>query len=102
MSISRGDFLAALAVCAHAQPKRPPNIVFILIDDYGWRDTGYNGSTFYKKIRGWRERQFEIGGRISGPGSALLLIRSATARRVFGAAMAYSFHNSSCKRPHLP
>ncbi|QVY65979.1 sulfatase [Polaribacter sp. Q13] len=25
-----------------------PNIVFILIDDFGWMDVGYNGSTFYE------------------------------------------------------
>lgn len=24
------------------------NIVFFLVDDYGWRDVGYNGSTFYE------------------------------------------------------
>lgn len=27
---------------------RPPNIVLILIDDYGWTDTSYNGSKFYE------------------------------------------------------
>jgi arylsulfatase A-like enzyme len=31
-----------------AAARRPPNVVFILIDDYGWRDTGFNGSTFYE------------------------------------------------------
>lgn len=25
-----------------------PNILFILIDDFGWRDVGYNGSSFYE------------------------------------------------------
>jgi arylsulfatase A-like enzyme len=41
--------LAAMlpALAATAQP-RSPNIVLILIDDYGWTDTGYNGSTFYE------------------------------------------------------
>jgi len=33
---------------ALAQTRRPPNFVFILIDDFGWRDTGYNGSTYYE------------------------------------------------------
>ncbi len=27
---------------------KPLNIVFFLVDDYGWKDTGYNGSTFYE------------------------------------------------------
>ncbi len=28
--------------------KRPPNIVFILIDDFGWKDAGFMGSTYYE------------------------------------------------------
>jgi arylsulfatase A-like enzyme len=31
-----------------ARPGPPPNIVFILIDDLGWRDLGCYGSTFYE------------------------------------------------------
>jgi arylsulfatase A len=34
-----------------AQPlgtRRQPNIVFILIDDLGWRDVGFNGSNYYE------------------------------------------------------
>lgn len=36
--------LSALQV--HAQER--PNILFILLDDFGWRDTGYMGSDFYE------------------------------------------------------
>lgn len=54
---NRREFLAALGLTgaalmagperiAHA--KRPPNIVFILIDDMGWADAKCNGSTFYE------------------------------------------------------
>lgn len=25
-----------------------PNILFVLVDDFGWQDVGYNGSTFYE------------------------------------------------------
>ncbi|MAQ21588.1 MAG: sulfatase, partial [Flammeovirgaceae bacterium] len=25
-----------------------PNIIFILVDDLGWNDLGYSGSTFYE------------------------------------------------------
>jgi len=46
--LSRRQFLTALAAPTLAASRRPPNFVFILIDDYGWRDTGYNGSTFYE------------------------------------------------------
>jgi arylsulfatase A-like enzyme len=49
MSLSRRAFLGGLtsAGLVKAQSRRP-NIVLILVDDYGWRDTGYNGSTFYE------------------------------------------------------
>jgi arylsulfatase A-like enzyme len=43
----RRDFLSSLALSA-APARRPPNFVFILIDDYGWKDTGYNGSTLLR------------------------------------------------------
>ena len=48
MLLTRRRFLPALAAGAYAAGPRPPNVVFILVDDYGWRDAGYNGSTFYE------------------------------------------------------
>ena len=43
---------AATSVAAHslpaAQHPQPPNIVFFLADDMGWRDAGCYGSTFYE------------------------------------------------------
>ncbi len=33
---------------SHAAPARKPSIVFILVDDLGWRDLGCFGSTFYE------------------------------------------------------
>ena len=29
-------------------PTKPLNVVFFLVDDFGWKDVGYNGSTFYE------------------------------------------------------
>ena len=26
----------------------PPNVIFILVDDLGWKDLGYSGSEFYE------------------------------------------------------
>jgi arylsulfatase A-like enzyme len=33
---------------ADAKPVKRPNVIFILCDDLGWRDTGVYGSTFYE------------------------------------------------------
>ena len=41
--------LGALPFGARAQTRRrPPNVLFILADDLGWRDTGVYGSRFYR------------------------------------------------------
>lgn len=39
---------AAVAAPGMKPAKRPPNIVFILIDDMGWKDIAANGSRYYK------------------------------------------------------
>jgi arylsulfatase A len=38
--------LFAVAPSVSAEDTAPPNIVFILIDDMGWRDVGFAGNTF--------------------------------------------------------
>lgn len=40
--------LGCSAKSASAAEVRPPNFIFILIDDLGWTDLGCFGSTFYK------------------------------------------------------
>ncbi len=60
-SMTRRDFMATigrgalglaaaslLPECAFAADQRRPNIVFILVDDMGWRDTSAYGSRFYE------------------------------------------------------
>ncbi|HIX27639.1 MAG TPA: sulfatase [Candidatus Barnesiella excrementigallinarum] len=32
----------------NVQPQSKPNVIFVMIDDYGWADMGYNGSKFYE------------------------------------------------------
>ncbi|MBL6843395.1 MAG: sulfatase [Verrucomicrobiae bacterium] len=42
--------LCSLLICdaLHAQSSERPNILFIFLDDFGWKDTGYMGSDFYE------------------------------------------------------
>lgn len=38
--------LAAADTGAAAEPRRPPNVIVMLMDDMGWRDVGFMGNTF--------------------------------------------------------
>jgi arylsulfatase A-like enzyme len=40
--------LAGTVTKAQEAPKENPNIIFLLVDDLGWRDVGFNGSRFYE------------------------------------------------------
>lgn len=40
--------LTLMLLCTSAAEAQKPNILFILINDFGWQDVGYNGSTFYE------------------------------------------------------
>ena len=40
--------LALCAALANAVAAQRPNILFVYLDDFGWRDTGYMGSDFYE------------------------------------------------------
>jgi arylsulfatase len=49
--MTRNDFLkslAALPLCLQGAPRKPPNIVFVLIDDQGYGDLGCTGNPYIK------------------------------------------------------
>lgn len=35
-------------ICSGVQAEEKPNVVFIMIDDLGWKDVGFMGSTYYE------------------------------------------------------
>ncbi len=41
-------FLTLCLLPQLATAAKPPNILFVYLDDFGWRDTGYMGSDFYE------------------------------------------------------
>ncbi|WP_215225097.1 sulfatase [Echinicola shivajiensis] len=40
--------LILLAGCDKKEGEKKPNVLFVLVDDLGWKDLGYSGSTFYE------------------------------------------------------
>lgn len=47
-SITRATAASVLAGCTTTAKKKQPNVLLILADDFGWRQLGCYGSTFYK------------------------------------------------------
>ncbi|MEQ8881073.1 MAG: sulfatase [Cyclobacteriaceae bacterium] len=48
ISLSLLAFVAILILSGCADEDQKPNIVFIFIDDMGWKDVGFMGSTYYE------------------------------------------------------
>ena len=40
--------VASLPLAVVAEQPQPPNLLFIFLDDFGWRDAGFMGSDFYE------------------------------------------------------
>ncbi|MEK7406912.1 MAG: sulfatase-like hydrolase/transferase [Acidobacteriota bacterium] len=94
--LDRRNFLrvsvGALAPVAPAQPRRPPNFIFILADDLGWGDLGCYGHPFIKTPnldrlarQGAQFTQFYVNGSVCSPTrSAFMTGRFPARDRVHG------------------
>ena len=79
--------LLAVAPVGHSQPVRHPNIVLVVIDDYGWADTGCYGSTYYRTpnidrlaARGMRFTDAYAAAPVCSPTRAALMTGKHPAR----------------------
>ena len=88
-------FIASVAIIpAAALSPDPPNILFILCDDLGWKDVGYNGSQYYETPnidqlakRGMVFTNAYANAPVCGPSRAALMSGQYRSRR-------YSDHES--------
>ena len=94
MKLTRSHFLFKLALLLVLLPSasafgqtRKPNIVLVLIDDYGWADTGCYGSTFHRTpnidalaARGMRFTDAYAAAPVCSPTRASLLTGKHPAR----------------------
>ncbi len=74
-------------VTGNAQASVAPNVLYIVIDDLGWKDTGITGSTFYETphidrltSEGARFTQFYTASGVCSPTRASLMTGKAPAR----------------------
>ena len=72
--------LEPVGILAADSPARKPNIVIVLADDMGWRDTGYNGNKIVKTphlddmaAKGMRFDYFYPGQQMCSPGRHALM-----------------------------
>src|SRR5512133_1553704 len=83
MQTSRRQFLAGAAAAASplsAAPSRPPNIVFIVLDDLGYGDFGCYGQKLIRTpnvdrvaAEGTRFTDFYAGGAVCAPSRSCLM-----------------------------
>lgn len=79
--------LAAATDVVSQAPRRPPNIVFVVIDDYGWADSGCYGSVYHRTphidrlaARGMRFTDAYAAAPVCSPTRATLMTGKHPAR----------------------
>ncbi len=88
--LTKAGLIISLLVIASAGPidaQQKPNILFILVDDLGWIDVGYMGSTSYQtpnvdrlSTQGMVFTNFYSGGPVCSPTRASIMTGKSTAR----------------------
>ncbi len=79
---------AALSDVESAEPQQRPNVLFILVDDLGWSDVGYNGRTWVYETphidqlarQGMVLTDFYSAGPVCSPTRASIMTGKAPAR----------------------
>jgi arylsulfatase A-like enzyme len=86
LSCATLPFLVGLTGKAQ-QKTEHPNVMFIMVDDLGWADLGYQGSKVYESpnvdrlaSEGMSFTQFYSGGPVSSPSRAAIMTGKACAR----------------------
>jgi arylsulfatase A-like enzyme len=80
MIAALGALLLLTGILPAADPPKRPNVVIVLADDMGWRDTGYHGNTVVKTphlddmaSKGLRFDYFYPGQQMCSPGRFAIL-----------------------------
>jgi arylsulfatase A-like enzyme len=101
---------AATAVSSiQAAESRPPNVVFIMVDDLGWSDVGFNGSKVYETpnvdrlaAQGMVLSDFYSGGPVCSPTRASIMTGKYTARTGITTYLLSPTRDAKHVQPHLP
>ena len=92
-----------------ADELQPPNVVFIMVDDLGWSDVGFNGSKLYETPRvdrlasqGMVLSDFYSGGPVCSPTRASIMTGKCTARTGITTYLLSPSRDAKHVQPHLP
>lgn len=92
-----------------AADSQPPNVVFIMVDDLGWSDVGFNGSKVYETpnvdrlaSQGMVFSDFYSGGPVCSPTRASIMTGKYTARTGITTYLLSPTRDAKHVQPHLP
>ncbi len=101
--------VAAQSSELQAEETRPPNVVFIMVDDLGWSDVGYNGSKVYETpnvdrlaSQGMVLSDFYSGGPVCSPTRASIMTGKYTARTGITTYLISPERDAKHVQSHLP